>query len=139
MEWITDDSSNKNQTKWTNTPRFNLSFMRRTPKWVKFLVFAIIPLVILIVNKLKKCRKWLCSFLQKSTIWLLYQFIIKLKIIKISQTTFQTSTLIFFYPKPKLIFQIRSFKIGCMWIIWGDLTIIMIIIEKCLIFSQTTW
>lgn len=51
LEWITDESSNKNQTKWTNTPPFNLQVMRKAPKWIKFLILSLLPLLAFIVSR----------------------------------------------------------------------------------------
>lgn len=49
-----DESSNKNQTKWKKTEPFNLEFLNKTPKWIKYLVIAaIIPLVLAILRRLR--------------------------------------------------------------------------------------
>jgi acylglycerol lipase len=56
LEWITDDTSNKNQTKWTNTPPLNLRVLTRTPRWIKLLAFALVPLLVLLFLRLRKRR-----------------------------------------------------------------------------------
>lgn len=54
LEWITDESSNKNQTKWTNTPHFNLSVLKTTPRWIKIIACALVPLLVILLARLRK-------------------------------------------------------------------------------------
>lgn len=53
IEWIYDSKSNKNQTKWAVTGKFNLDIIKTVPPTIKYTLLALLPVAIFLLIKLR--------------------------------------------------------------------------------------
>jgi len=57
LDWILDLTSNKNQIKWGKTGPFNITVIAKVPNWIKYMVLAIIPILIGFLLKIRRIKR----------------------------------------------------------------------------------